>query len=112
MTARPEGDFDAALADPAMRRLEALVELSEDTALTQAEQRCAQLIVTLADGETPHASMGAMVGDPGQALNAATVFAKCQRFTGPAIGEAEMARLAALILAADGAAPRTFFGVI
>jgi hypothetical protein len=35
--------------------------------------------------------------------------AKCQRFAAPVIGEAQMARLAALILAEDGAAPRDFF---
>ncbi|MCA3423720.1 MAG: MmgE/PrpD family protein [Roseomonas sp.] len=106
----PSAYTDAALADPALRRLEDLVEFTEDTALTKAEQRGARLIVTLADGETHHASIGAMVGDPGQALNAEAVLAKCQRFAGPVIGEAEMARLAALILAADGATPRRFFG--
>jgi hypothetical protein len=51
-----------------------------------------------------------MAGDPGQALNAEAVLAKCQRFARPVIGEATMARLAALILAADGASPRNFFG--
>ncbi|MCZ8278094.1 MAG: MmgE/PrpD family protein [Acetobacteraceae bacterium] len=106
----PSAYTDAALADPALRHLEDLVEFTEDTALTKAEQRGARLIVTLADGETHHASIGAMVGDPGQALNAEAVLAKCQRFAGPVIGEAEMARLAALILAADGATPRRFFG--
>jgi 2-methylcitrate dehydratase PrpD len=106
----PSAYTDAALADPALRRLEDLVEFAEDTALTKAEQRGARLIVTLADGETHHASIGAMVGDPGQALNAEAVLAKCQRFAGPVIGEAEMARLAALILAANGATPRDFFG--
>jgi len=37
------------------------------------------------------------------------VLAKCQRFAGPVIGDAAMARLAAMILAADGAAPRALF---
>ncbi|MCE2923581.1 MAG: MmgE/PrpD family protein [Roseomonas sp.] len=106
----PSAYTDAALADPALRRLEALVELSENEALTKAEQRGARLIVTPADGETHHASIGAMAGDPGQALNAEAVLAKCQRFAGPVIGEAEMARLAAVILAEDGATPRDFFG--
>jgi 2-methylcitrate dehydratase PrpD len=106
----PAAYTDAALADPALRHLEDLVEFAEDTALTKAEQRGARLIVTLADGETHHASIGAMAGDPGQALNAEAVLAKCQRFAGPVIGEAEMARLAAVILAADGATPRRFFG--
>jgi 2-methylcitrate dehydratase PrpD len=106
----PAAYTDAALADPALRHLEDLVEFAEDTALTKAEQRGARLIVTLADGETHHASIGAMAGDPGQALNAEAVLAKCQRFAGPVIGEAEMAWLAAVILAADGATPRRFFG--
>ena len=106
----PAAYTDAALADPALRRLEALMEFSEDTALTMAEQRGARLIVTLAGGETHQASIDAMAGDPGQALNAEAVLAKCQRFARPVIGEATMARLAALILAADGASPRNFFG--
>ena len=106
----PSAYTDAALADPALRRLEALVELSEDTALTKAEQRGARLIVTLADGETHQASIGTMAGDPGQALNAEAVLAKCLRFAGPVIGEAQMAQLAAVILTEDGATPRDFFG--
>ena len=106
----PSAYTDAALADPALRRLEALVELSEDIALTKAEQRGARLIVTLADGESHQASVGAIAGDAGQALDGVAVLAKCQRFAGPVIGEAQMARLAALILAEDGAVPRDFFG--
>jgi 2-methylcitrate dehydratase PrpD len=105
----PSAYTDAALADPALRHLEDLVEFAEDTALTKAEQRGARLIVTLANCETHHASIGAMAGDPGQALNAEAVLAKCQRFAGPVIGKAEMARLAALIMAEDGAVPRRFF---
>jgi hypothetical protein len=35
--------------------------------------------------------------------------AKCQRFAAPVIGDAAMARLAAVILGADGAAPHDFF---
>jgi len=105
----PAAYTDAALADPTLRRLEALVELSEDTALTKAEQRGARLIVTLANGETHQASVRAIAGDAGLALDEVAVLAKCQRFAGPVIGEAHMARLAALILAADGAAPCGFF---
>jgi len=106
----PSAYTDAALADPALRRLEDLVEFAEDTALTKAEQRGARLVVTLANGESHQASVGAIAGDAGQALDGVAVLAKCQRFAGPVIGEAEMARLAALILAADGATPRDFFG--
>ena len=105
----PAAYTDAALADPALRRLEGLVELAEDTALTKAEQRGARLIVTLANGESHQASIAAMAGDPGQALNAEAVLAKCQRFAGPVIGEAQMARLSAMILVADGTAPHDFF---
>jgi 2-methylcitrate dehydratase PrpD len=105
----PGAYTDAALSNPALRRLEALVELIEDTALTSAEKRGARLIVTLADGENHVASVGAIAGDPGLALDAAAVLAKCQRFAGPVIGDAAMARLAAMILAADGAAPRALF---
>lgn len=105
----PAAYTDAALADPALRRLEGLVELAEDSALTKAEKRGARLIVTLANGESHQASIAAMAGDPGQALNAEAVLAKCQRFAGPVIGEAQMARLSAMILAADGAASHDFF---
>jgi 2-methylcitrate dehydratase PrpD len=105
----PGAYSDAALSNPALRRLEALVELIEDAALTRAEKRGARLIVTLADGENHVASVGAIAGDPGLALDAAAVLAKCQRFAGPVIGDAAMARLAAMILAADGAAPRELF---
>jgi 2-methylcitrate dehydratase PrpD len=105
----PAAYTDAALADPALRRLEGLVELSEDTALTATEKRGAQLIVTLANGECHQASVGAIAGDPGLALDEAAVMAKCQRFAAPVIGDAAMARLAALILGADRAAPNDFF---
>ena len=107
----PAAYTDAALADPALRRLEGLVELLEDTALTKAEQRGARVTVKLANGETLQASVGAIAGDPGLALDEPAVLAKCRRFAAPVIGEALMARIAAVILAADGAAPRDFFAV-
>ncbi|MFM7691782.1 MAG: MmgE/PrpD family protein, partial [Alphaproteobacteria bacterium] len=90
----PAAYTDAALADPALRRLEGLVALAEDTALTKAEQRGARLVVTLANGESHQASVGAIAGDAGLALDEAAVLAKCQRFAGRVIGEAHMARLA------------------
>jgi 2-methylcitrate dehydratase PrpD len=105
----PSAYTDAALADPALRRLEGLVELTEDTALTAAEKRGARLIVTLASGESHQASVGAIAGDPGLALDAEAVMAKCQRFAAPVVGDATMARLAAVILGAGGAAPHDFF---
>jgi len=106
----PSAYTDAALADPGTRRLEALVELTEDAALTAAEKRGARLIVTLASGESHQASVGAIAGDAGHALDEAAVMAKCQRFAAPVIGDAAMARLAALILGADNTAPHEFFG--
>ncbi len=105
----PSAYTDAALADPGTRRLEALVELTEDAALTSAEKRGARLIVTLASGESHQASVGAIAGDPGLALDAEAVMAKCQRFAASVIGDAAMARLAAVILGADGTAPHDFF---
>jgi 2-methylcitrate dehydratase PrpD len=105
----PSAYTDAALADPALRRLEGLVELSEDTALTAAEKRGARLIVMLANGECHQASVGAIAGDPGLALDEAAVMAKCQRFAAPVICDAAMAQLAVLILGAGGAAPHDFF---
>jgi hypothetical protein len=90
--------------------LEALVELTEDAALTHAEKRGARLIVTLADGESHAASVGAIAGDPGLALDAAAVAAKCQRFAAPVIGDAVMARLTELMLGLGEGVPREFFG--
>ncbi|MCA3278461.1 MAG: MmgE/PrpD family protein [Roseomonas sp.] len=107
----PSAYTAAALADPALRRLEGLVELSENTALTKAEQRGARLVVTLADGESHQASVGAIAGDAGRALDAAAVLAKCQRYGAPVIGASQVTRLAAVMLAADGAAPHEFFTV-
>ena len=106
----PAAYTDAALADAELRRLEALVELAEDGALTRAEKRGARLIVTLADGARHQASVGAIAGDPGLALDAAAVAAKCQRFAAPVIGDAAMARLVALVLGTGDGVPRDFFG--
>lgn len=105
----PSAYTDAALADLALRRLEGLVELTEDTALTGAEKRGARLIVTLASGESHQASVGAIAGDPGHALDAAAVMAKCQRFAAPVIGDAAMTRLAAVVMGMDEAALRDLF---
>lgn len=106
----PGAYTDGALIDPGLRRFEALVELTEDTALTRAEKRGARLIVTLAHGESHAASVGAIAGDPGLALDTAAVAAKCQRFAAPVIGDAAMARLAELMLGLGEAVPREFFG--
>lgn len=106
----PGAYTDGALIDPGLRRFEALVELTEDTALTRAEKRGARLIVTLAHGESHAASVGAIAGDPGLALDTAAVAAKCQRFATPVIGDAAMARLTELMLGLGEAVPREFFG--
>jgi len=103
-------DDITALRLEALRRLEALVELTEDAALTRAEKRGARLIVTLADGESHAASVGAIAGDPGLALDTAAVAAKCQRFAAPVIGDAAMARLTELMLGLGEGVPRDFFG--
>lgn len=106
----PGAYTDGALIDPGLRRFEALVELTEDTALTRAEKRGARLIVTLAHGESHAASVGAIAGDPGLALDTVAVAAKCQRFATPVIGDAAMARLTELMLGLGEAVPREFFG--
>jgi 2-methylcitrate dehydratase PrpD len=106
----PGAYTDAALIDPELRRLEALVELTEDAALTHAEKRGARLIVTLVDGENHAASVGAIAGDPGLALDTAAVAAKCQRFAAPVISDAAMARLTELMLGLGEGVPRDFFG--
>lgn len=108
----PGAYTDGALIDPGLRRFEALVELTEDTALTRAEKRGARLTVTLAHGESHAASVGAIAGDPGLALDTAAVAAKCQRFAAPVIGDAAMARLTELMLGLGEAVPREFFGAV
>ncbi len=63
----PAAYTDAALADPALRGLEALVVLIEDLSLTGAGRRGASLAVTLQDGTVLQAARRPGAGRPGPA---------------------------------------------
>ena len=93
-----------ALSDPGLRRIEALVELAEDTALTAAGRRGARLVATLSDGSRRSAEAGALPGDPGTPLHEAEVIAKFRRYAAPVLGaEAAEAAIAALLEGANDA---------
>lgn len=82
----PDAYAADALADPATRRLEALIEISEDAAATSAGVRTAALTVDCGDGpETIVAD--AVPGDPASPMSRDDVAAKFMRYAGPILGE-------------------------
>ncbi|MBU8542724.1 MULTISPECIES: MmgE/PrpD family protein [Roseomonadaceae] len=89
----PAAYTQAALADPALRALEASVELVEDPALTAAGLRGATVTI---DGlsETIHH----VTGDPGHPMTEAETLRKFTRFATPALGEAGVDRAIATLL--------------
>jgi 2-methylcitrate dehydratase PrpD len=96
----PAAYTDAALADPALRRIESLVVLNEDVALTQAGRRGAALRVVLRDGTALSARADRVPGDPDLPMEPDAVRAKFLRFAAPVVGEA--AARAALQAMLDG----------
>ncbi len=96
----PAAYTDSALADEALRRVEALVVLEEDAALTAAGRRGATLRVALRDGRVLTARADAVPGDPGLPMREDSVRAKFLRFVAPVVGE-DAAR-AALQAVLDG----------
>jgi 2-methylcitrate dehydratase PrpD len=98
----PAAYTDAALADPALRGIEARVTLIEDPDLTEAGDRGAGLAVTLQDGTVLEARADQVPGDPALPMGVRDVCAKFLRFATPVLGEAQ-AR-AALVVVLDGAA--------
>ena len=99
----PAAYTDTALTDPRLRRLEALVELREDAAMTAAGRRAARLSLDLG-GETLTEAVDGVAGDPGRAMDATAVQAKFLRLATPLLGDAA-ATVAAAMLAADGPCP-------
>jgi 2-methylcitrate dehydratase PrpD len=96
----PAAYTDAALGDPALHRIESLVALTEDAALTQAGLRGAALRVVLRDGTVLSARADRVPGDPDLPMREDAVRAKFLRFASPVIGEA--ASRAALLAMLDG----------
>ncbi|MFM8681278.1 MAG: MmgE/PrpD family protein [Alphaproteobacteria bacterium] len=75
-------DSYLAMADGELRRLEALVELAEEPALTAAGRRGARIVLRLADGGTREAEVGDVPGDPANPLPEPEVRAKFLRLAG------------------------------
>ncbi|MDP3416156.1 MmgE/PrpD family protein [Falsiroseomonas sp.] len=90
----PAAYTEAALADPTLRALEAMVELREDAAMTESGTRGATVTVD-GQSETVHH----ITGDPGHPMTEAETIAKFTRFATPALGEAGTARAIAALLA-------------
>jgi len=81
----PAIDIDAALADPLLRRLEALVELREDATMTPGGRRAARVTLDLGE-ERPSHAVETIAGDPGCPMAAAAIRAKFLRFATPLFG--------------------------
>lgn len=95
------GAYSAAvLAEPLVRRLEALVMLEADPVLTAAGRRGCVLTVT-AGGQAWRRQVDAVPGDPGTPMNRAEVRAKFDAYAGPVLGARHARAIAARLL--DGA---------
>lgn len=102
----PGAYTSAALADPLMRRVEAMVTLAEDVALTAAGQRGAALEVVLEDGTRLDNRADAVPGDAALPMAGEAVRAKFLRFAMPMLGDgAARAALGALLDGADALRP-------
>ncbi|WP_439578898.1 MmgE/PrpD family protein [Elioraea sp.] len=93
----PAAYTDAALGDPALRALEASVELVEDGS---HPGRFATLTVTLDDGTVEEETVTSAVGDPDRPMTAEQAEAKFRRFAA-GLGEARAAAIAELLLRAE-----------
>lgn len=102
----PAAYTEAALADPVLRRIEALATLHEDSTLTQAGRRGAALHVALHDGTALSARADRVPGDPDLPMAADAVRAKFRRFAAPVVGDAVAHdALHTLLDGAEGARP-------
>jgi 2-methylcitrate dehydratase PrpD len=98
----PAAYTGAALADPRLRRLEALVELREDAAMTAAPRRAARVAIEAA-GETLTEAVQGVAGDPDRPMTEAELVAKFVRFAAPLPGP-RAAALARALLDGEGEA--------
>nr|WP_277613632.1 MmgE/PrpD family protein [Neoroseomonas marina] len=99
----PAAYTDAALSDPALRRIEALVTLAEDETLTAAGRRGATVAVTLRDGTRRAARAERVAGDPDLPMDAAAVRAKAIRFATPVLGAGGVRTALAILLDGEDA---------
>lgn len=96
----PEAYTAEALANPEIRRIEAMLEIVVDQDLTAREARGASLQVTLPSGVQTIA-VDQVAGDPELLLDDAAVSAKFVRYTSPVLGHNAAEALAAKIATAD-----------
>ena len=100
----PDAYAAASLADPEVRRLEALAELVEVPSWEREGKRAARLsVVTAAGAET--VAVCSVPGDVDQPLSPTAVRDKFARYGGPGLGPARAGALAAGILEAPLATP-------
>ncbi|WP_372618942.1 MmgE/PrpD family protein [Falsiroseomonas sp.] len=97
----------AALADPLLRRLEAMVELHEDPAMTTAGRRAARITLDMGGETLTHAVVG-VAGDPGRPMAGEEVRAKFHRLAGPLLGEAAASVATAMLEGNALATPAPF----
>lgn len=93
----PAAYTPAALADPLARRLEALVTLVPDPAMTASGRRGCVLTV-VAGGQAWRHQVDAVPGDPGMPLSRAEVREKFDAYAGPVLGAAHARALATRLL--------------
>ncbi len=89
----PEAYRRDSLASPEVRRLEALANVVEAPAFTQANKRAARLVV---NGEV--FAVNSVPGEPDLPLTAEEVVAKFIRYVGPILGQAKAAAAAEAIM--------------
>ena len=100
----PEAYGEAGLNDPEVRRLEALVRITEDKTMTTEARRGARLVVGTPTGDEVMLS-GAVPGEPDLPMTPAEVEAKFIRYAGPSLGVDRARRMAAALLASPLEAP-------
>lgn len=93
----PEAYLAESLSDPEVVRLERLVEIETDEALTEAGRRGARLAVGIGDEDTT-VSVDRVPGDPDLPLSRGETLAKFLRYASPHIGAEPAERLAASLL--------------
>jgi 2-methylcitrate dehydratase PrpD len=93
----PEAYDDAGLTNPEVRRLEELVRISEDRAMTAENRRAARLVVATPSGDQCTVS-GVVPGEPDMPLSAKDVEAKFIRYAAPGIGAGRAKDMASALL--------------
>ena len=93
----PASYTEAALQDPLVRRLEALVSLRSDPERTAATHRGCTLTVT-ADGQTWRHQVDTVPGDPGTPMSRHEVRAKFEAYAAPVLGTRHARAIAARLL--------------